>query len=211
VRPERDRHVLIVLDTSRSSAGRVGDAPRLDAALDAALLLGALASRAGDRVDLLAYDRRTRARVSSAAKGNLLHALVSALAPLEAELIEADWTQIPARISAISSHRSLVVLLTALDSGALEEGLLPVLPQLTARHVVVIASVRDPLLETMRRRRADAAETYLAAAAERALLDRAALAHRIRQLGAEVVDAEPHDLPPALADMYIRLKAAGRL
>ena len=43
------------------SAARVGDAPRLDAAMDAALLLAALASRAGDRVDLLAYDRRVRA------------------------------------------------------------------------------------------------------------------------------------------------------
>ncbi len=57
-RPERDRRVLLVLDTGRTAAGRVGDAPRLDAAMDAALLLAALASRAGDRVDLLAYDRR---------------------------------------------------------------------------------------------------------------------------------------------------------
>ena len=32
-RPERDRHVLIVLDTGRTSAGRVGDIPRLDAAM----------------------------------------------------------------------------------------------------------------------------------------------------------------------------------
>lgn len=46
-RPERDRHILLVLDTGRTSAGRVGDAPRLDASLDAALLLAALASRAG--------------------------------------------------------------------------------------------------------------------------------------------------------------------
>ncbi|EDY66504.2 lipoprotein, partial [Streptomyces pristinaespiralis ATCC 25486] len=33
-RPERDRHILIVLDTGRTSAGRVGDVPRLDAAMD---------------------------------------------------------------------------------------------------------------------------------------------------------------------------------
>ena len=32
-----------------------------------------------------------------------------------------------------------------------------------------------------------------------------------KELGAEVVDAPPHELPPELADMYIRLKAAGRL
>ena len=40
-RPERDRHVLIVLDSGRTSAGRVGDQPKLDHAMDAALLLAA--------------------------------------------------------------------------------------------------------------------------------------------------------------------------
>ena len=37
--PERDRRVVLVLDTGRTSAGRVDDAPRLDSAMDAALLL----------------------------------------------------------------------------------------------------------------------------------------------------------------------------
>ncbi|BDZ42899.1 hypothetical protein GCM10025865_21980 [Paraoerskovia sediminicola] len=64
-RPERDRRVLVVVDTGRTSAARVGDEPRLDASIEAALLLGALASRAGDRVELLAFDR-TPARRSSA-------------------------------------------------------------------------------------------------------------------------------------------------
>ena len=73
-RPERDRHILVVLDTGRTSAGRVGDVPRLDAAMDAALLLTALASRAGDRVDLLAYDRRIRAQVQGRSGGDLLPA-----------------------------------------------------------------------------------------------------------------------------------------
>ena len=38
--PERDRRVVLVLDTGRTSAGRVDDVPRLDSAMDAALLLG---------------------------------------------------------------------------------------------------------------------------------------------------------------------------
>lgn len=210
-RPERDRRVVIVLDTSRTSAARIEDEPRLDTGIEASLLLAVLAERGGDRVDFLAFDRRLRARVESASKGNLLNQLVLAMAPLEAELIEADWTQIPAQIHSVSSHRSLVVLLTSLDSGAVEEGLLPVLAQLTSRHVVVVASVRDPRLDELRLKRDTATETYRAAAAERALLDRAAVTAQLRQLGAEVVDAGPHDLPPRLADMYIRLKASGRL
>lgn len=210
-RPERDRRVVIVLDTSRTSAARIGDEPRLDTGIEAALLLAVLAERGGDRVDFLAYDRRVRARVSSGAKGNLLAGLVQAMAPLASELIEMDWAQIPGQIRAVSAHRSLVVLLTSLDSGAPEEGLIPMIAQLAQRHVVLVASVRDPLLGRLRAERTTTTAVYRAAAAERALLDRDAVAAALKQLGAEVVDAEPHELPGRLCDMYIRLKAAGRL
>jgi uncharacterized protein (DUF58 family) len=210
-RPERDRQVVVVLDTSRTSAARVLDEPRLDTGIEAALLLSVLAERGGDKVHFLAFDRRLRARVDSTAKGNLLGSLVTAMAPLEAELIEADWSRVPAQVRAVSPHRSLVVLLTSLDAGAVEEGLLPALPGLTERHVVVVASVRDPRLEEMAADRSTAAATFRAAAAERALLDRAAVADQLRLVGAEVVDAVPAELPPLLADTYIRLKATGRL
>ncbi|MDE8585444.1 DUF58 domain-containing protein [Arthrobacter sp. NQ4] len=210
-RPERDRRVVMVLDTSRTSAARIADETRLDTGIEAALLLGVLAERGGDRVDFVAFDRRTRARAGSAGQGNILGRLVQAMAPLEAELIEMDWPAVPAQVRAVSAHRSLVVLLTSLDSGAPEEGLLPVAERLASQHVVVVAAVRDPQLGTMLRERSDATGVFRAAAAERALLQRAAVTAELRRYGAEVVDAEPHDLPPRLADMYIRLKAAGRL
>ncbi len=210
-RPERDRHVLLVLDTSRTSAGRVGDAPRLDAAMDAALLLAALASRAGDRVDLLAADRRVRATVKGQTGSQLLPALVEAMAPLEPELLEADWAAVVGAIAARTSQRSLVVLLTPLESASVEESLLPVLGQLTARHRVVIASVADPAVTAMAQGRGDADAIYSAAAAERTIADRSRLAAILTRLGADVVDADPEQLPPALADRYLALKAAGRL
>ena len=62
-RPERDRHIVLAIDTGRTSAARIGDEPRLDAALDAGLLLAAVAARAGDRVALVAADTRVRARL----------------------------------------------------------------------------------------------------------------------------------------------------
>jgi uncharacterized protein (DUF58 family) len=210
-RPERDRHIVIVLDTGRTSAGRVGDAPRLDAAMDAALLLAALASRAGDRVDLLAYDRQLRASVEGVAVSELLPALVNAMAPLEAELIESDARGMAAEVLRRTRRRSLVVLLTALDPAPLEAGLLPVLPLLTTRHQLVIASVADPRVEQMARGRGDAEAVYDAAAAERARAERRHVTALLGRRGVEVVDAPPDDLPPALADRYLALKAAGKL
>ncbi|MGP5162753.1 DUF58 domain-containing protein [Glutamicibacter sp. BW78] len=210
-RPERDRRVVIVLDTSRTSAARVADEPRLDTGIEASLLLAVLAERGGDRVDFLAYDRRPRARVESASKAVMLNQLVEAMAPLEPELIEADFSGLPAQVRAISTHRSLLVLLTALDSGAVEEGLLPVLPALTSQHVVVIAAVRDPVLDERSADVSDAGAVYRAAAAARTLQQREALKTQLRAVGAEIVDATPWELPPLLADTYIRLKATGRL
>ncbi|REE03480.1 DUF58 domain-containing protein [Citricoccus muralis] len=210
-RPERDRRVVIVLDTSRTAAARVDDEPKLDTGIEASLLLAALASAGGDRVELLAFDRRVRSRVSSTEKGNLLHRMVTALAPVQPTLLAADWSHIPVEVAKVSRQRSLVVLLTDLDSASLQEGLLPVLAALTSRHQVVVASVADPQLAEMARTRNDAETTFRAAAAERAGLERRAAARELEMHGVEVVDEAPYRLPPALADTYLRLKAAGRL
>ncbi|MDF3302864.1 DUF58 domain-containing protein [Streptomyces tropicalis] len=210
-RPERDRHILVVLDTGRTSAGRVGDIPRLDASMDAALLLAALASRAGDRVDLLAHDRRVRALVQGRAAGDLLPSLVGALATLEPELVETDARGLTATALRTAPRRSLVVLLTSLDAAPVEEGLLPVLPQLTQRHTVLMASVADPHVARMAAGRGTTDAVYEAAAAAQAQTERHRTAEKLRRHGVTVVDATPDDLAPALADAYLALKAAGRL
>jgi len=219
-RPERDRRVVIVLDTGRTAAGRVGvdptaadpaGWPRLDWSMDAALLLAALASRAGDHVDFLAHDRLSRAGVFGASRTELLAQLVEAMAPLQPTLVESDWRAMVAAVARRTRRRSLVVLLTDLNATALDEGLLPVLPQLSAKHHMLIAAVADPRVDQMAAGRSDAAAVYDAAAAERSRNDRRTIAARLQRGGVEVVDAVPTELAPALADRYLAMKATGRL
>jgi uncharacterized protein (DUF58 family) len=210
-RPERDRRVVAVLDTGRTSAGRVGDAPRLDHAMDAALLLAALASRAGDQVELLAYDRVQRARVSGGSRTEVLSSLVNAMATLEPVLVEADHRGIVAAVLKRVRRRGLVVLFTELNTAVVEEGLLPALGVLTARHTVIVASVGDPTVDAMLRGRSTVQAVYGAAAAERATAERRRLVALLRRRGVEVVDAPPASFAPAVADAYLALKAAGRL
>jgi uncharacterized protein (DUF58 family) len=219
-RPERDRRVVLVLDTGRMAAGRVGvdptaadpaGWPRLDWSMDAALLLAALASRAGDHVDFLAHDRVSRAAVFGASRTELLAQLVDAMAPLQPALVESDWRGMVATIMRRTRRRSLVVLLADLNATALDEGLLPVLPQLSAKHHVLVAAVADPRVDQLAAGRSDAAAVYDAAAAERARNDRATIASRLRMSGVDVVDAAPTEIAPALADRYLAMKATGRL
>ncbi|MGF7237743.1 MAG: DUF58 domain-containing protein [Frankia sp.] len=222
-RPERDRQVICVLDTGRTSAGRVRDGTRLDHYLDATLLLAAVATRAGDRVGLLAHDAVVRLTLppgsagstsggtSGAAGRGTLARLTEAMATLEPALLEADHRAGVAAILRSTRRRSLVVLFTELVPAVVEEGLIPALPAVVSRHTVVVAALRDPRLAELAAGRDDARAVYAAAAAERTLGERRRLSALLRHHGVEVVDAGPDAFAPAVTDTYLTLKAAGRL
>lgn len=210
-RPERDRRVFIVLETGRLSAARVGEAPRLEASIEATLLLSALASRAGDRVHVTAFDRSERARAQGPSDAALMPVLASALAPVEPSLVEPDWPALVRLVTERLSQRALVVLLTTLDASLVDSGALQAIATLQKDHQVVLASVDDPEEQAMLDARGDVESIYSAAAAARAALERDAVAATVRKLGTEVVTATPELIAPRLADIYLALKAAGRL
>jgi uncharacterized protein (DUF58 family) len=179
--------------------------------MDAAFLLGALATKAGDRVDLLAFDRAVRADVRGATGGDLLPRMSRALSEVEPLLVETDARGLVSAINARVRQHAFVVILTALEPSALREGLLPFLPALAARHTVALASVRDERLEQLASSRGDAAAVYDAASAEKAIADRDRMTELVMRSGVEVIDAGPDLIAPRLADRYLALKAAGRL
>ncbi|WP_413601612.1 DUF58 domain-containing protein [Curtobacterium sp. Curtsp57] len=223
-RPERDRRVIVVVDAGRAGAGRVGDEPRLDTFIEAALLVGALAAAAGDRVDLAVVDDGVRGRVHGATRADVVQRFGETLALAEPGLAATDWAAVPALVASVTTQRSLVVLATSLDSVGASGDLLTVLPALARRHAVVVTAVDDPAVAMMARGpggderdgRAPGLpsagrDVYRRAAAERSLLDAEGVADVARRAGVEVVRGTPEQVPPLVADAYLRAKAAGRL
>lgn len=210
-RPERDRHVVILIDTGRTAAARVGDGTRLDAALEASLLLAALAMRAGDHVHLLLYDRVVRGRVTGIDGAALLPAMTDAMAPVHARLVDSDWAGAFAAIRTLTTRPSLVVVLTAQDAAESARGFLGAFPDPSRATTVLVGSVTDDAVGELAKQRGSREEIYLAAAAERTLRDAENVADAIRRAGGEAIAADPESLPPKIADRYLELKAAGRL
>lgn len=207
-RPERDRRIMFVLDTGRTAAGRVAGYPRLDTTMDAVQLLTAIASQAGDRIDLVAVDQSLRARVLAPSRTTALASVTDAMATLQPELTETNWRLAATTVLAHARRRCLVVLLTDLNFAV---DLLADLRALLNRHELLIGAVADPLLAELAAGRGDAASVYAAAAAARARSQRSTLAAQLIRLGATVVDQPPDRLPAALADAYLRLKSRGSL
>jgi uncharacterized protein (DUF58 family) len=210
-RPERDRHVVILIDTGRTAAARVGDSTRLEASLEATLLLAALASRAGDHVHLLMFDRAVRARVSGVEGAALLPALTDAMAPVHARLVDTDWTAAFAAIRTLTTRPSLVVVLTAQDAAESARGFLGAFPDASRATTLLVGSATDDAIVELARRRESRLDVYLAAAAEQTIRDAQVVADAVRRAGGEAIAADPEALPPRIADRYLELKAAGRL
>jgi uncharacterized protein (DUF58 family) len=211
-RAERNQTVLVLLDNGRVMAGRVDGVPRVEHAVDAVMMLTAVATGLGDRCGVVAFDREVRAAVPPGAGRAQLGRVIDALYVLEPVLAESDYAGAFTETLARFRRRTMLVLLTDLVAPAVEEWLIPALPLLVREHLVVVASVRDPDVARWARGGAgDVTGVYRQAAAVSALDARRRTIARLRGLGVTVVDARPGRLAAELADTYLSAKAIGRL
>lgn len=211
-RAERNQTVLLLLDTGRTMAAQVDGVPRLDHAMDAVMMLTAVATRLGDRAGLVAFDDQVRAIVGPGHARGQLARVTESMYTLEPRLVESDYRAAFAQTLARFRRRALLVLLTELSEAPVQETLLPALPLVARDHLVLVAGIRDPRVEEWAAVvPANAGEAYRKAAAVEALDSRRRTVARLRGLGATVIDAPPGRLAPQLADAYLHLKATGRL
>jgi uncharacterized protein (DUF58 family) len=211
-RAERNQTLLLLLDCSRVMAGRVAGTPRLEHAMDAVMMLTAVATRVGDRAGFVAFDRDVRAVVAPGHSRGQLHRVTEAMYELEPRLVESDYEGAFVTTLARFRKRALLVVFTELAEQAVADTLLPALPLIARDHLVLLASVQDPAVVAMASSSpAEPSEAYAKAAAVAVLEERRRLIGRLRGMGVTVVDELPGRLAPALADAYLRVKATGRL
>lgn len=215
-RSERNQNVLVMLDNGRTMAGRVDGVPRVEHAMDAVMMLTAVATRLGDRCGLVTFDRVVRTVIAPARHGDQVARVTEAMFALEPELSESDYPTVFAQVVARFRRRSMLVLLTDLVDQAVEASLLPALTLISRTHLVVVASVRDPQVEAWAAG-ADLDDigpdeaAYRQVAAVEALTERRRTAARLRGRGVTVIDAVPGRLSSELADAYLLVKRNGRL
>ncbi|MFM7062041.1 MAG: DUF58 domain-containing protein [Actinomycetes bacterium] len=215
-RAERNQSVLVLLDNGRTMAGRVAGVPRVEHAMDAAMMLSHVATRLGDRCGLVAFDREVRATVPPGRHKDQVSRVTEAMFSLEPELAESDYTGAFAQVVARFRRRAMLVLLTDLVDQAVEDSLLPALPLITRTHLVVVGAVLDPPVVAWAAGEHGPDEdpdavAYRRAAAVDALAARRRTVARLRGAGATVVDAAPGKLSSELADAYLLVKSTGRL
>ncbi|TMD08636.1 MAG: DUF58 domain-containing protein [Chloroflexi bacterium] len=210
--PERAQPVIICLDHGRLMGVGAGELTKLDHAINAALLLVHVALRSGDRAGLLAFDDRVTVALSPRAGRGQMRAVLDALQPLRAGLIEADYDEALAYLSRWQRRRALLAIFTDVldtDQGA---ALLRQCARLRRRHLPLVITVRDPALDDAARLwPREPAEAYARAVAGGLLADREASLRVLRRSGVDTLDADARTLSPRLVNRYLELKRRARL
>jgi uncharacterized protein (DUF58 family) len=203
-RVERDRDVICVVDCGRLMAAPIGDRTRLDAALDAAVAVAAVADELGDRCGAIAFDADVRRWVAPRRRGS--QALVAALFDAEPRSVDSDYERAFAVLG--EAKRAFALVLTDLLDEAAARPLVEAVPVLRRRHLVAVASAADADLDTtLTREPARPLDVYRAAVALDVVKARQAAVARLRHAGAEVIEAAANSLPAACVRAYLSAKA----
>jgi uncharacterized protein (DUF58 family) len=206
-RAERNHQVILALDTGHLMSEPLQGIPRLDHAVTAALLLGYVSLRLGDRVGLFGFDAAARAWAEPQGGLAAFQRLQAASAGLAYSTAETNFTLGLAELSTRLRRRSLVVVFTEFVDTVTAELMVENLARLARRQLVVFVALRDPELEGSAMARPHRlGDVYRAVVAADFARERERVLARLRRVGVLCVDAPPGAVSTRLVNRYLDVK-----
>lgn len=206
-RAERDRQIVIAIDTGHLMAEPLDGLPRLDHAIHAGLLLALMSTRSGDRVGLYAFGDRPRAFTEPRSGMAAFTSTLEVAAGLDYGESETNFTLGLTHLMQRLTRRSLVIVMTDFTDSITAELMVENLQRLANRHLVLFVSLRDPLLDRLVAARPDdLVKLQSAVVADSLIREREVVLHRLRLRGIHCLDASPAEVGMSLINRYLDIK-----
>ncbi|GAB4196931.1 MAG: DUF58 domain-containing protein [Wenzhouxiangellaceae bacterium] len=209
-REDRDQQILFLLDCGRRMRHQGAARGHLDEALDAMLLLSFVALRQGDAVGMMSFAGEPR--WFAPRKGPaVLNSLLNTVYDLQAHPVATDYLEAARNVLQRQRRRSLIVLLTNTRDEDYRD-LLDAARLLRRRHLVVIADLREALLDqTMTQPVQNLDQALRFYATDDYLAARQHAHQQLGHQGVHLLEVLPEQLSAALVNEYQRLKRSGQL
>lgn len=207
---ERDQQVIFMLDCGRRMRHRDNGRGHLDQALNALLLLTHVAVKQGDSVGFMAFGGTRRwypPHKGETQTRQLLHQIYD----IEPSLAAADYLVAARELMPVQRRRALILLLTNTRDED-HDDLLQAVHLLQKKHLVVVADLRETLLDETLNLPVNDIDSALQFQAANEYLGRSSRnLDTLRHHGCYALDLVPEQLPVALVNQYLTVKASGRL
>jgi uncharacterized protein (DUF58 family) len=207
LRAERNRQVMLAVDSGRLMSEPLQGVPRLDHAITAGLTLSYVSLHVGDWVGLFSFDDTLR-RFCAPVRGRAgIHPLNEVAGRIDYSTHETNFTLSLMEFSRRQTRRALVVVLTDFVDTITAELMVENLIRLARHHLILFVALRDPMiLETANRAPKSLLHLNRSMVAHRLLKDREMVIRRLRRKGIHCIDALPGEVSARLIDHYLELK-----
>jgi uncharacterized protein (DUF58 family) len=207
-RTERNHNIIFALDAGRIMCEPVGGAPRIDRAIEAALLTALACLRGGDKAGVFAFDAKPRTSTAALSGQAAFATLQHSVSEIDYSTEETNYVLGLATLAGKLKRRSLIIVFTEFADQTAAQLMVEALGRLLKRHLVMFVAFRDEELEALQ----DVAPTTpedvsRAVVAASMLSEREIVLARLKAMGVHIVEGKASAIGPAVINMYLDLKA----
>lgn len=206
-RTERNHNIVFAFDTGRLMCEPMGGVPKIDRAINAALLLAYVSLRSGDKTALFGFDARPTVTSNVLTGVGAFPHMQRLASQLDYSVEEANYTLALTSLAAKLARRSLIILFTDFVDTTSAELMLENVRRLTDRHLVLFACFEDEQLNTMIDAPPVTADIVSrAVVADGLLTERELVMRRLERMGVHLVETRPERFGADLVSRYLDIK-----
>ncbi len=206
-RTERNHQIILAFDTGHLMSSPLEGIPKLDHAINAALLLGYTSLRVGDRVGVFSFDSKVRLLAEPVGGMQNFARLQGLTSEIDYHHEETNFTLGLVGLFSRLKRRSLIVLQTDFVDTITAELMVENVQRLAARHVIIFVALRDPALyDTVEARPTSIRAVNQAVIADSVIRDRMIVFEKLRRLGVHCINAPSERIGADLLNRYMMIK-----
>ncbi len=211
---ERDQQIVLMIDSGRRMRTKDDELSHFDHALNSMLLVSYIALRQGDSVSLMSFggEANNKHRWIPPQKGvERVKVLLNGIYDLHANQSTADYISAAEKLAILQPKRSLIILVTNSRDEDNSELLLAV-NLLKKRHLVMVANIREQILDQLNDTPVHTFDDSLNYAGVRRFLHERRESHRkLIASGVYAIDCTANELAVRISNAYLEIKSAGVL
>ena len=206
-RTERNHNIVFAFDTGRLMCEPLGGVPKIDRAINAALLLAYVSLRSGDKTALFGFDARPTVTSNVLSGVGAFPHMQRLASQLDYSTEEANYTLALTALASKLARRSLIILFTDFVDTISAELMLENVRRLTDRHLVLFACFEDEQLgEMIDAEPQSADDVSRAVVADGLLRERELVMRKLEHMGVHVIETRPERFGSDLVSRYLDIK-----
>lgn len=207
---ERDQNIVLLIDSGRRMRSKDDTLSHFDHSLNATLLVSYIALRQGDNVSVMSFGNSHRWVAPQKGLG-AMKTILNKMYDLHAGKSAPDYVTAAEKFSVLQRKRSLVILVTNSRDEDLEE-LLMAANLIKRRHVLLLANIREIVVDQMQHNNIESLDDAIAyAGVHQYLRRRQQVQQELTNKGVYSIDCVAKDLAVRVANSYLEIKRSGVL